>query len=154
MVIGIGIDLCEIGRLSKALERHDGRFEERVFTEAERTYCRGRKQPGQHFAARFAAKEAVIKALGAPEGLHWHELEVLSAPDGKPELRLSGAAHQIAQQLGIHRFKLSLSHSAGFAVAMVVAEGPSPMEYPLFNRRSAADELLSEESESVESLSF
>ncbi|WNG34350.1 holo-ACP synthase [Archangium violaceum] len=154
MVIGIGVDLCEIGRISKALQRHDGRFEERVFTEEERTYCRSRKQPGQHFAARFAAKEAVIKALGAPEGLHWHELEVLSAPDGKPELRLSGAARQLAQQLGIHRFKLSLSHSGGFAVAMVVAEGPSPLEHARFQGRSAANELLSEESESLGSLSF
>ncbi|PTL79018.1 holo-ACP synthase [Vitiosangium sp. GDMCC 1.1324] len=154
MVIGIGVDLCDIRRLTKALRRNDGRFEERVFTEGERTYCRSRKQPGQHFAARFAAKEAVIKALGAPDGLRWHEMEVLSSSDGKPELHLSGTTRQISQQLGIQRFKLSLSHSGGFAVAMVVAEGPSPMEHSMSKLHSSSDALLTEESALVESLSF
>ncbi|MCY1035382.1 holo-ACP synthase [Corallococcus sp. BB11-1] len=126
MVIGIGVDLCEIDRLSRALQRDEGRFEARVFTPAERAYCRKHAQPGQHFAARFAAKEAVIKALGAPEGLRWHEMEVLNSTEGKPELKLSGATHLLAARLGIRCFHVSLSHTAGFAIAMVVAEDVLP----------------------------
>ncbi|WP_437895473.1 holo-ACP synthase [Sorangium sp. So ce124] len=122
MIIGVGVDLCAISRIAAAIERHEGRFEERLFTPAEREYCRMRSSPAQHFAARFAAKEACVKALGAPAGLAWHELEVVRVGDGRPRLMLSGASTEIARGLGVERLHLTMSHQANFAVAVVVAE--------------------------------
>ncbi|MCS6915039.1 MAG: holo-ACP synthase [Myxococcales bacterium] len=126
MIVGVGIDLCPISRMRRALERHGGRFEERVFTEAERAYCRARGEPAQHFAARFAAKEALLKALGVPGGLSWHELEVVSTEDGAPGLRLWGEARRVAERLGADRLHLSLSHGGDTAAAVVIAERRAP----------------------------
>jgi holo-[acyl-carrier protein] synthase len=122
MIIGMGMDLCGIERMAGLVARNEGRFEARVFTEAERAYCRARGQPAQHFAARFAAKEALLKALGAPDGLSWHELEVFHTPEGRPALRLRGAARRAARKLGVQRLHLTLTHSEGMAVATVIAE--------------------------------
>ncbi|NMO18041.1 holo-ACP synthase [Pyxidicoccus fallax] len=122
MIIGLGTDLCGIERIAGMMARTEGRFEARVFTEAERAYCQARGEPAQHFAARFAAKEAVLKALGAPEGLSWHELEVFHTPEGRPALRLRGAAKEAAERLGVQRLHLTLTHSEGMAVATVIAE--------------------------------
>ncbi|WP_437286188.1 holo-ACP synthase [Sorangium sp. So ce406] len=122
MIIGVGVDFCAIDRIATALERHEGRFEERLFTAAERTYCRMRGSPAQHFAARFAAKEACVKALGAPAGLAWHELEVVRVEAGRPTLALSGASLKVARALGVEKIHLTISHQANFAVAAVVAE--------------------------------
>lgn len=122
MIIGVGIDLCPVSRMGRALERHGGRFEARVFTAEERAACRGRGQPAQHFAARFAAKEALLKALGVPPGLSWHELEVVSAASGAPMLRLSGEAQAAAGRLGVTDLHLSLSHAGDMAAAVVIAE--------------------------------
>ncbi len=121
MILGIGIDLCPISRMAQAISRHGGRFEARVFTAAERAYCNERGQPAQHFAARFAAKEALLKALLVPPGLSWHELEVQSA-GGAPRLVLSGEAARAAVRLGVDTLHLSLSHGGDMAAAVVVAE--------------------------------
>jgi len=126
VIVGVGIDLISVARIATALARHPDRFAARVFTEGERAVCAGRGQPAQHFAARFAVKEATLKALGVPEGLSWHELEVVSDASGAPGLRLSGRAAAAAQRLGVTRSHLSLSHSDGMAIAVVVLEaGPA-----------------------------
>jgi holo-[acyl-carrier protein] synthase len=122
MIIGVGIDLCPISRMGRAISRHGGRLEARVFTEGERAYCRARGQPEQHFAARFAAKEALLKALGVPAGLSWHELEVVCDESGAPSLRLSGEAALAARRLGADRLHLSLTHGGDMAAAIVIAE--------------------------------
>lgn len=128
MIVGFGIDLCNIGRIAKAIERHHGCFEKRVFTEQEWDYCRGRASPAQHFAARFAAKEALFKALGGPSGLSWHDLEVICDGDGRPRIRLSGAARDAARRRGARRFHISLTHERDTAAAMVIAEGDEVSE--------------------------
>jgi holo-[acyl-carrier protein] synthase len=122
MIRGVGVDLCPVSRVARILERHPGRFEERVFTPAERAYCGPRAVPAQHFAARFAAKEAALKALGAPAGVGWHDLEVV-ADGGAPRLALHGPAAAAATAQGVRRAHLSLSHAGDMAVAVVVLEG-------------------------------
>ncbi len=114
-VVGIGIDVVEIARLATALERTP-RLATRLFTEQERD------RPIASLAARFAAKEAVAKALGAPGGLKWTDAEVVTAESGQPFLRLTGGVAAAAQARGIRSWHLSLSHDAGLATAMVVAE--------------------------------
>ncbi|WP_438000516.1 holo-ACP synthase [Sorangium sp. So ce185] len=126
MIVGFGIDLCNIGRIARAIDRHQGGFEKRLFTEQERDYCRGRASPAQHFAARFAAKEALFKALGGPSGLSWHELEVVSDEHGSPRIRLSGAAREAARRRGARQFHVSLTHEKDTAAALVIAEGDEP----------------------------
>lgn len=128
MLVGVGIDLTPVDRIARLLGRYSGRFEEKVFTPGERAYCRGRAAAAEHFAARFAAKEAALKALGVPSGLSWHELEVVSGPGGKPELALHGAAARAMAALGVVRLHLSLTHAGGQAAAVVIAEGRAPGE--------------------------
>lgn len=123
MILGIGVDLTPISRLERAMAAHPERLEARLFTRAERAYCRARAHCGQHFAARFAAKEALLKALGVPAGLRWHELEVVNDEAGAPGLRLFGNAAAAASRAGVRRLHLSLSHAADSAMAFVVAEG-------------------------------
>jgi len=123
MIVGVGVDVEGIERMAQALAKHEGRLEQRLFTDRERAYCRGKALSAQHFAARFAAKEALLKALRVPEGLKWHELEVLTDEDGAPRFELSGAARTAATQLGVKKLHLSLSHAQDQAVAFVVAEG-------------------------------
>ena len=122
MIVGVGIDLTAVDRMERALGRHGDRFEKRVFTVEECAYCRARARPAEHFAARFAAKEATLKALGVPEGLSWHEMEVAFAPSGRPELILRGVAARAAGERGVARLHLSLTHDGGQAAAVVVAE--------------------------------
>jgi holo-[acyl-carrier protein] synthase len=114
-VPGVGIDLLEIDRLERALERHP-RLAERVFTPAEREYAAARARPGRHLAARFAAKEAVVKALGL-RGFGLREIEVVAGEP--PTIRLSGRAAEIA---GDRRIDISLTHSRDNAAAVAVAE--------------------------------
>jgi holo-[acyl-carrier protein] synthase len=125
MVRGIGVDLVEVARVREALRRHADRFATRVFTEAEAAYCLARKPPEIHFAARLAAKEAAMKALGTGfgDGVGWRDVEVLPDPRGAPLLVVGGAARDRALALGIDRFHVSLSHTETHAVALVVAEG-------------------------------
>ncbi|NBE96147.1 holo-ACP synthase [Nonomuraea sp. KC401] len=116
MIVGIGVDIVDIPRFEATLRRTP-RLRERLFTEAERPL------PVQSLAARFAAKEAVAKALGAPRGLGHQEAEVRCDDLGKPELVITGRAAEVARELGVRRWHLSLSHDAGVAVAYVIAEG-------------------------------
>jgi holo-[acyl-carrier protein] synthase len=123
VIIGIGIDVVEINRIEKAIKRRK-RFAQRVFTEAERDYCLSHKHSGQHFAVRFAAKEAVLKSLGSGmRGVKWTDFEIGRDKLGKPFLTLSGAAAKIAHEKGIKEIMISLSFSKESAVAQAIAIG-------------------------------
>lgn len=126
MVIGTGVDLAEIDRIERALAAsHGARLRDRVFTAGEQAYCESRgRGRGQSYAARFAAKEAVMKALGVGWGRHaaWHEIEVVRERGAAPRLVLSGRAEATARRRGIARCSLSLTHAANLAIAFVVAE--------------------------------
>jgi holo-[acyl-carrier protein] synthase len=122
MIVGLGIDVEAVARIGDLLARFPGRAERRLFTDDERAYCASRGRPAQHFAARFAAKEATLKALGVPPGLSWHEMEIVSAASGRPELRLSGQARAAAARLGATTWHLSLTHTDDHAAAVVILE--------------------------------
>jgi len=122
MIKGIGTDIIEIIRLEKAIQRRP-RLAGRLFSERELCYCQGKRNPWPSLAARFAAKEAVMKALGTGlGGCRWQEIEVITMPGGKPGLQLYGGALALAGEKGISGWQISLSHSGTMAVAMVVAE--------------------------------
>ena len=116
--ISVGVDVIEIERVAATLARFGDRFLERVFTEGETAYCRGR---APQLAARFAAKEAVMKALGTgTRGVGWREVEVTRKRTGEPGIALHGRAAERAARLGIDRIAVSLSHSRHYAVASVI----------------------------------
>ncbi|GIF65841.1 holo-[acyl-carrier-protein] synthase [Asanoa ishikariensis] len=121
MIVAVGIDVVLVERFTGALTRTP-LLGDRLFTEAERFTGSGNPRPPESLAARFAAKEAVAKALGAPGGLHWHDCEVVTDPDGRPWLTVSGTVAAAAAERGVNRWHLSLSHDGGIASAMVVAE--------------------------------
>ncbi len=124
MIAGIGVDVVEIGRLRRVMERQAERFANRVFTPAEQEYCRQHRDPAPSFAARFAAKEAAFKALGTgwAKGVTWLDVEVCRVKNEAPVLLLSGEAQRRAAIAGIRTMHLSLSHSDAVAIAMVVFE--------------------------------
>ncbi|HVM97054.1 MAG TPA: holo-ACP synthase [Candidatus Acidoferrales bacterium] len=121
MIVGIGVDIVEVERIESALSnpRTGARFRERVFTPNEVAYCERRRNSQESYSARFAAKEAVMKALGRAYG--WREIEVARL-DGPPTVVLYGRASRRAAELGVTRFHLALSHTAQTAIAYVVAE--------------------------------
>lgn len=121
MIVGIGVDVVEIERFRSIADRTTG-FAERVLTHGERHHRDGSPRADSSLAARFAAKEAVAKALGAPAGLMWHECEVDVDASGRPHLRLSGGVAFAALQLGITDWHVSLTHDGGVAIAYVIAE--------------------------------
>ena len=112
------MDLIEIERIARALERP--RFRERVYTEAERAYCDSKANPAQSYAARFAGKEAVGKALGCGVDFSWREIEIVGRP--KPSVRLSGRTAAFAERLGAGEIDLSMTHSRGMAGAVAIVE--------------------------------
>ena len=116
MIVGVGVDVVEVARLQRALARTP-RLAGRLFTDGEQALTRS-----DSLAARFAAKEAVAKALGAPGGLRWRDAEVISDPGGRPRLVLHGGVAEEAAAQGITAWHLSLSHDAGLATAVVIAE--------------------------------
>ena len=124
MIIGSGIDLTEVARIQKAVERYGARFLDRVFTAGEQAYCLPRRTGAESLAARFAAKEAAAKALGTgiSHGVTWSEIEVVREPGGKPCLRFHGRAAEIATRMGVARAALSLTHTRDLAIASVVIE--------------------------------
>jgi holo-[acyl-carrier protein] synthase len=124
-VRGIGVDLAQIPRLRRVLERWDERFLRRVFTEQEIAYCRARRDPVPHLAARFAAKEAVLKALGTGlrMGVNWREIEVRRAHGQAPMVVLSGRCRALAEARGADRVLVSLTHDGDYALAQVVLVG-------------------------------
>jgi len=125
LVVGIGIDVVEIARIRRLMERWQDRFLRRVFTDQELAYALGRHDPAEHLAARFAAKEATLKALGTglSMGVRWREMEVRRARGQPPTLALSGRTAALGEARGIRRFHVSLTHDGGLAVAQVLAEG-------------------------------
>ena len=124
MIVAIGLDIVEVGRLERALSGHGGRFETRVYTEGERAACRGRADRLQALAARFAAKEACMKALGTgwSRGVAFRQVEVVGESGQPPGLNLSGEAERLASRLGVRRIHLSLTHQPGVAAAVVILE--------------------------------
>ncbi len=124
MILGTGVDLIEIERIDQALRRHGERFLRRVFTPGEIAYCgTSEAHRARRLAARFAAKEAVLKAFGMGlRDVKWTDMEVLRDALGKPTLRLSGRLAEIAAEQGLTALHLSLSHSKDYAIAQVVAE--------------------------------
>ncbi len=124
MVIGLGTDLIEIERIARSVDRFGEPFLLRVYTPAEIAYCQRKRNAAESLAARFAAKEAGAKALGTgiSRGVSWREFEVRRLPGQRPELHLSGRAAEIAAGLGVRRISLSLSHSRGLSIAVVVVE--------------------------------
>lgn len=122
MIRGMGIDIIEIARIEKVIERKGERFLARVFTAREIAYCRRSVRPGPRLAARFAAKEAVLKALGLGlRQVKWTDIEISRDIAGKPLVQLSGRAAAIAAERGISEMHLSLSHSRDYATAQVIA---------------------------------
>ncbi len=124
MIVGIGTDLIEVERIEGSVRRFGEPFLHRIYTPAEIAYCQARKSSAESLAARFAAKEAGAKALGTgiSRGVGWREFEVHRLPGRAPELRLHGRAAEIAAALGITRLSLSLTHTRGLAMAVVIAE--------------------------------
>lgn len=125
-IIGHGIDIVEIERIRAVLDAHGETFLERCFTAAERAYSdRAKRRRLEHYAVRFAAKEAVLKALGTGwrDGIGWRDIEVLRMPSGRPTLLLAGRAQAVATELGAQEWQLSLSHTASYAVASAIATG-------------------------------
>jgi holo-[acyl-carrier protein] synthase len=121
VIVSVGIDVVLVNRFARAIDRTP-MLVDRLFTSDERATTSGNPRSPESLAARFAAKEAVAKALGAPAGLHWHDCEIVTDPDGRPWLTVSGTVATVASDRGIRRWHLSLSHDGGIASAMVVAE--------------------------------
>lgn len=123
MTLAIGVDLVEVARVQAVLDRYAARFLARVYTAQEAADCQGQ---AASLAARWAGKEAVSKALGTGwDGLQWTEIEIVRTPQGQPTVALHGAARTQAERLGLQQWAISLSHTAVYAVAFVVAQGPS-----------------------------
>jgi holo-[acyl-carrier protein] synthase len=121
VIVGVGIDVVDVERFTRQLQRTP-RLRERLFTERERTLSTA------SLAARFAAKEALAKALGAPVGLSWTDVTVHRTPDGRPHLVVTGTVAAAAAALAVERFHVSMSHDAGLASAVVIAEAGGPPE--------------------------
>ena len=120
-IVGLGMDVCAIERIQRILEGpHGKRFLERVYTDVEREACAARLDAASAFAARFAAKEALVKALGAPPGLRWREMEIVREA-GAPGFRLSGTAAEEVRRREV-RIHLSMTHDGGMAAATVILE--------------------------------
>ena len=124
MILGTGIDLAEVPRIRASIERYGDRFIERIYTEQERAYVQRKANKFERYAARFAAKEAGMKALGTGwrRGVTWHDFEVANLTSGRPTLRLHGVAQAIADKMGVRHISLSLTHTAENGMAFVVFE--------------------------------
>lgn len=124
MIVGLGHDVFEVARMEDELRREGDSLKSALFTAAEVAYCEGKRYPARHFAARFAAKEALLKALGADPsiGQHWCEVEICNEASGKPRVLLHGGVRELAHERCVDAVLLSLSHTAGLAAATVVLE--------------------------------
>ena len=124
MIVGTGIDIAEVPRNREAIERHGERFLKRIFTEGEIQYCESKANRVERYAARFAAKEAGMKAIGTGwnHGVRWRDIEVARKPGGRPTLLLHGKAAEFAAKLGATNIALSLTHTAEQAFAQVILE--------------------------------
>jgi holo-[acyl-carrier protein] synthase len=123
-IVALGLDLAQIARLEAAVGRQGERMLARLFTDGERAYCERRREKMTHYAGRFAVKEAVMKVLGTgwTRGVRWRDIEVVRQPGSAPELVLHGVAGEIARGKGIARIHITITHDAGLAAAVAVAE--------------------------------
>ena len=124
MIVGTGVDLAEVPRIRTSIERFGARFIERIYTPAEIAYVERKANRYERYAARFAAKEAGMKAIGTGwrHGVRWQDFEVANLPSGKPTLRLHGVAARVADKLGVRNVSLSLTHTAELGMAHVILE--------------------------------
>lgn len=124
MIVGTGIDIAEVPRVAEAIDRFGERFLRRIFTDTERKYCDSKANRVERYAARFAAKEAAMKALGTGwnRGVRWRDIEVYRQPGSRPTIRFHGVAAQFATRLGANNIALSLSHTPEQAIASVILE--------------------------------
>ena len=124
MIVGTGIDIAEMARMGEAIERFGDRFLQRIFTEGERKYCDSKANRIERYAARFAAKEAAMKALGTGwnHGVRWRDIEVYREPGSRPTIRFRGVAAKFMERLGARHVALSLSHTSEQAIASVILE--------------------------------
>ena len=124
MIVGTGIDIAEVPRIADSIERFGERFLNRIFTEGERRYCDAKANRVERYAARFAAKEAGMKAIGTGwnHGVTWKDVEVTRMPGGRPTLSFHGKAAEFAAKLGTKNIALSLTHTADYAMAQVILE--------------------------------
>jgi holo-[acyl-carrier protein] synthase len=132
-IVGIGTDIVECLRIGRMVEQHGELFLTRVYTPREIRYCQARKHATEHFAGRWAAKEAIMKCLGTGwrRGLCWTDMEVRNDPQGKPLVALRGAAREQAEQLLISEILLSISHCRAYATAYAIAvRGSTPLPPP------------------------
>jgi holo-[acyl-carrier protein] synthase len=125
MIVGTGIDIAEVSRIRQAIERFGDRFLHRIFTADEMRYCDSKANRMERYAARFAAKEAAMKALGTGwnHGVRWRDCEVTRRPGGRPTISFHGVAAEFAARLGVKNAALSISHTAEQAIAQVILEG-------------------------------
>ena len=125
MILGSGVDLCEVPRIEAAIARYGRRFLERIYTTREIAYANRKANRFERYAARFAAKEAGMKALGIgwTGGIAWCDFEVVNLPSGRPTLKFHGRAAEVAAKLGVRHVALSLTHTKEQALAMVILEG-------------------------------
>ena len=124
-IIGIGTDITECLRIARMIERHGELFIDRIYTPEEIKYCQSRKQATQHFAGRWAAKEAILKALGTgwQRGISWRDIEIRNEPGGKPIVAVRGGVKDVVEELGIAEIQISISHCRSHATALAVAVG-------------------------------
>ena len=125
MIVGTGVDLAEVRRMRDSVERFGARFIDRVFTPGEIAYVERKANRFERYAARFAAKEAGMKAIGTgwKRGVRWQDFEVANLPSGKPTLRLHGEAAKIAREMGVKSISLSITHTSEYGMAHVILEG-------------------------------
>ncbi len=119
-IVGLGVDICEIARMERAISRH-ATLRDRVFTPEEIAYCDSKSRPAESFAGRFAAREATIKALGGYRGRRWQDISVTRHPSGAPTIRLDGNAKRRADALGVTDVLISFTHERTSAVAFAIA---------------------------------
>jgi holo-[acyl-carrier protein] synthase len=124
LIVGLGLDIAEIDRIEAAITRHGAPFIERLYTPKETAYCESHRNRFERYAARFAAKEAAMKALGTGwrYGVRWRDIEVAREPSGKPTLNLEGVAREFADKLGVKNISLTITHSGNLALAEVIFE--------------------------------
>lgn len=127
-IIGIGTDITECLRIARMIERHGELFIDRVYTPDEIKYCQSRKQATQHYTGRWAAKEAILKALGTGwrRGISWRDIEVRNEPGGKPVVAVRGGVKEVIERLGITEIHVTISHCRSHATATAVAVGVNP----------------------------
>jgi holo-[acyl-carrier protein] synthase len=123
VIVGSGVDLCEVARIKDAIVRYGRRFVERIYTDREIAYAQSKANLYERYAARFAAKEAGMKALGTGwHGVRWRDFEVINLPSGRPTLQFHGKAAEYANRLGVQNISLSLTHTSVQAMAIVILE--------------------------------